>query len=292
MDSDELAGQLAALREQVGSSGAVSLERLDRLAQAGLSTSAYDTIVSGLFVAGRREHTANELAQLAGALKPGGTLQVSEPSGGRDLKTALMLAGLVKSQTAAGGGSVSTTSSSSSSSDVVTATGNKPAYEVGAAAPLKRLPKKTKAPSKAVASVWTISATDDAAFGGSDLLMDDGGEGLLDAADLAAASTAPAKPECGPEAGATKRKKACKNCTCGLAEQEAEAEAKQSAAAAAAAKAGEPAPPAAVVTPASSCGSCYLGDAFRCSSCPYLGMPAFKPGEKVSLSERQLKPDE
>jgi len=38
----------------------------------------------------------------------------------------------------------------------------------------------------------------------------------------------------------------------------------------------------------SSCGNCYLGDAFRCAGCPYSGKPAFEAGDKVSLKNANV----
>jgi hypothetical protein len=60
--------------------------------------------------------------------------------------------------------------------------------------------------------------------------------------------------------------KPCKNCNCGRANENKEKSAEE------------------VKNFKPECGKCYLGDAFRCAGCPYRGMPAFEPGDKVKFN--------
>ena len=107
--------------------------------------------------------------------------------------------------------------------------------------------------------VWSLGSGD---------LVDDDLDLYDDDAFLDEADKAVEKPvyDCGTTDGGVRS--ACANCSCGLKEELDKQAASESSVEA---------------KPKSACGSCYLGDAFRCATCPYLGQPAFKPGEQVKL---------
>jgi len=130
--------------------------------------------------------------------------------------------------------------------------GAKPKYHVGSCKPIA-----ISVLSNDVATFWKQSDAAD------EELIDP--DSLLDEEDLSRKTNGVPLKVC----GTTGKRKACKDCTCGLAE-ELKGEVQD------------------LEPKKSSCGSCYLGDAFRCASCPYLGKPAFKPGQKVQLSASDI----
>ncbi|KAJ0630679.1 putative anamorsin, methyltransferase type 11, S-adenosyl-L-methionine-dependent methyltransferase [Helianthus annuus] len=125
--------------------------------------------------------------------------------------------------------------------------GKKPTWKIGSSFSLK----------KPVKSLPKVQIVDD-----MDLIDEDS---LLSEEDLK-------KPQLPPvgdcEVGSTR--KACKNCTCGRAEEEEKVQ-----------KLGVTMD--LLENPKSACGNCGLGDAFRCGTCPYKGLPPFKLGQKVPL---------
>jgi hypothetical protein len=97
--------------------------------------------------------------------------------------------------------------------------------------------------------------------------LDDGDEDMIDEDNLLSDDVLAPPPAMGARTATDdcSGRKACDNCTCGRADAEASDQPK--------------------TAPSSSCGKCHLGDAFRCASCPYLGKPAFKPGEEHLVLE-------
>lgn len=138
----------------------------------------------------------------------------------------------------------------------------KPAYEVGQKMKLNFKKKPTKK------AVWATISADD--IEDEDLLLDESDR-------LKPTKESLSRPDdCELTDG---KRKACKNCTCGRAEEEASGVVSLDLMDDIQDEIVEVDP-----TPKKKgCGSCTLGDAFRCSTCPYLGMPAFTAGENVAL---------
>ncbi|XP_060644516.1 anamorsin homolog [Drosophila nasuta] len=215
--------------------GEVALENVHRLSFSSYANSSFDLIVIEC------AQLTDNYVKLLHMLKPSGKLHLIAYIGtAASLLQEIKLSGFINC---------------SEDSEANTLTAEKPGYETGSSARLSFAKKSSGV------NVWKISGDDEE-------LIDE--EGLLDEEDKQKPDPAGLRV-----CSTTGKRKACKNCSCGLAEElESEKSAK-----------------AATENVKSSCGNCYLGDAFRCSTCPYLGMPAFKPGEKVQLAGNLLKSD-
>jgi len=284
--------------KEVTENGLVVVENLDRMVQGDLPNYTYNNIYTNYFGPLAFAHNTKALSMLASILVPGGILHIKElvllaPSSSTDipiirtpqtLVSDLKLAGFVDLEIN-GATKVEVNDlakiveqvwgikdenkkqeliqSLNGQLNLVEVIAKKPAYEVGASFSLPFAKKATNGNGTTnKASIWTHSAGDE------ELENEDE---LLDGDDLIKPDKSTlTRPDCETSG----KRKACKNCSCGFAE-ELERESK----------------PAPKTLPTSSCGSCYLGDAFRCSTCPYLGMPSFAPGEKVVLGGNMMQDD-
>jgi len=268
------------------------IQMLDRLS-AGLvtlPTATYDVILLLTDVEQSNSPllTRSIAAKVFDALKPGGIIKSQDGTfgtvNGPD-KTEAILAGLTKNEN--GDGMVKPTAEDGTGV-VMLKLGTKRTVNgkiAGGAVPLRGAvqPTTSNAPAATVGFVDFGDDLDEIVTGEDDELIDE--DDLLTEEDKIQGIVQP--PECRPKTG--KRKRACKDCTCGLKEKlEAEDTEKR-------AKADQALNTMqlkdddlaevdfTVQGKVGSCGNCALGDAFRCDGCPYVGLPPFKPGEEVRL---------
>ncbi|XP_059089034.1 anamorsin homolog [Tigriopus californicus] len=255
-------------------------ENVERLAMGGLARSSFAQIVSGLQAPQTIQHDVDLLGRIVALASPGASIQIVQAvkSGYDPIESPLITTDRLISNIKLAG-FVNVAEPQAIQTDhkaeiaqalqligdfqVVSVKCEAPAFEVGSSRLLSFAKNVAPMPvSPAVNAVWSLGNLDD-----DDVDLIDSDQ-LLDESDWAKPSAESLRV-----CGTTGKRKACKDCSCGLKEEIEEGKT----------------PTKKTVT--SSCGSCYLGDAFRCASCPYLGMPAFKPGEKIALSKRQLNAD-
>ncbi|KAF8974651.1 cytokine-induced anti-apoptosis inhibitor 1, Fe-S biogenesis-domain-containing protein [Flammula alnicola] len=274
-------GKYQALVSELEFTRKVEKQLLDRIVDEAtfLEPSSYASVhvaLSSSDYESLKPRLPSLLTQLLSGLTPLGTLHLLNLSlAFQALPTELTLAGFNVLSSIPDSGTIIAQKPGASSASL--SFKNRPAGSV----PLMKLGRKTD-PAKKQA-LWAITSSP------STPLID--AESLLTPADKARPV-----PTCEPvNAAAPRRKKACKGCSCGLAELEEEERKNGKVVLLDGSQNGETMVvdrsekerliKAAKAAPkaTSSCGSCFLGDAFRCASCPYLGLPAFKPGEKVEI---------
>mmetsp|Transcript_8612 Transcript_8612/g.9809 ORF Transcript_8612/g.9809 Transcript_8612/m.9809 type:complete len:250 (+) Transcript_8612:191-940(+) len=179
----------------------------------------------------------DELQLLFNIMKPGATVSVQKLSSedANSLKMSFLFNGFAEANI-------------STENGFFTVSSKKPGYKQDAVA------LESKSESKA--AQWKLMAND----------FDDQANEIMDDDDLLGEEIK--KEESAAECGPGTKKRACKNCSCGLKEMQ-EAEEK-----------GE----AVTIKPnPSACGNCSKGDAFRCSTCPYRGLGKFESGTKPDI---------
>lgn len=241
----------------VGDEGRVSVENSEMLMSSSHRASSFDHVLAGVLPPFTYLCPVDTLGEALSVLKPSGRLTTRTVDAAAT-QSNLKLAGFT-SVSDPKNANLTDEQKKDLTVPVHEVTCNKPSFEVGSSVKLSFA--KTPA-AQSSNGTWNIDLDDDLELENPD--------DLLTKEDL----TRP-DPSTLKVCGTTGQRKACKNCSCGLKE-ELESEDKQ--------KVEENRK-----NFKSSCGSCYLGDAFRCASCPYLGMPAFKPGEKVKLVDNTLQ---
>jgi len=257
-----------------------AVENVNRLKIGGHQPGSFSVVNSGVRFPQTIQHDIDTLDLIGKLVQPGGKVKIVQAVGtgnglitATKLMTQLKLAGLINVQEPKQINSLNNehlkiiretlSVPEAETLEVVEIECSSPNFVSGSSKPLSFAQKIRKPEKKPEKKVWSLADMDD-----DDVDLIDEDE-LLDEEDMVKPDQSTLRV-----CGTTGKRKACKDCSCGLAEEiEGGGEIKTK-------------------SFNSSCGSCYLGDAFRCASCPYLGMPAFKPGEKIQLSQRQLKADQ